>query len=195
MRCNTYLRCFSAEMCCECCFGYPLSAHTRSSPIGLRFKVSQALRCFPVVLCCVGCCLGCLRVPNDSPQGKMTAGTHSAEVCGATLLRHWGVLCSECCTGCLTVPTTLARRGHAWQYSRVKSVMPSCSGVRAGHPHVTLIPNTWPLRRMVVCRAFYFQGHFHLRRWGFTHRLVSGAELLLPLLLLRDGIGGAEAGR
>lgn len=83
--------------------------------------------------------------------------------------------------------------------SRVKSVMPSCSEVRAGHPHVTLIPNTWPLRRRLmlrmVCRAFYFQGHFHLRRWGFTHRLVSGAELLLLLLLLRDGIGGAEAGR
>lgn len=41
----------------------------------------------------------------------------------------------------------------------------------------------------MIHRAFYFQGHFNLRRWGFTHRLVSGAELLL-LVLLGDGLGG-----
>lgn len=82
--------------------------------------------------------------------------------------------------------------------SPVKSVMPRCSEVRAGQSRVTLIPNTWLLRRRLMLRmmhrAFYFQGHFNLRRWGFTHRLVLGAELLL-LVLLRDGLGGDAADR
>lgn len=63
---------------------------------------------------------------------------------------------------------------------------------------MTLILNRLSVWRRLMLRmihqAFYFQGHINLRRWGFTHRLVLGAELLLLLLLWRDELGGrAEA--